>query len=379
MPGAKKNQAKKTLSQMNMGVKMNPTPEEAQALLNRCFAAVMIHMNGMEKIFEGCETQEFMEWKSFLVGEIKKACEPEGWEHNGSVAFAWKALECECQRSSKIISITDGEQHDTGIMVEFICRNIPREETRFNMRVVEGKLKAKYGDKFNLGAGRKCGNDDCDSVHTFPHVLGIRDGALMEHLENLEKLEELQEDHQELKLQTNEQCDVITSQLAEIAALKAENEDLHKGYLEMERDANYNHGEFAALKKELAGNAEEMEALEDDLSNAEKELAEFNRQIEECELVPTECVICSYADVNDFIWARVKDICNEEKIDPSFIPADIVIKEFKSVKELTKENEELKSRVVDYEYILKENEALKANQKKPRKPKTKPVCADKAE
>jgi beta-galactosidase GanA len=83
--------------------------------------------------------------------------------------------------------------------------------------------------------------------------------------------------------------------------------------------------------------------------------------------------------VNDFIWARVKDICNEEKIDPSFIPADIVIKEFKSVKELTKENEELKSRVVDYEYILKENEELKANQKKPRKPKTKPVCADKAE
>jgi predicted nuclease with TOPRIM domain len=156
----------------------------------------------------------------------------------------------------------------------------------------------------------------------------------MGHLENLEKLEEL----------------------------KKENEDLHKGYLEMERDANYNHGEFAALKEELAGNAEEIEALEDDLSNAEKELAEFNRQIEECELVPSECVICSYADVNDFIWARVKDICREE-IPPQFQPlfdGNQFIKEFKSVKELTKENEELKSRVVDYEWLLKENEELKA-------------------
>lgn len=342
MPGAKQNQQKKTLSQMNTpGIKMNPTPEEAQALLNKCFACVMVHMNGMEKTFEGCETQEFMEWKTFLVGELKKACEPEGWEHNGSVAFAWKVLDCECQKS-KIISITDGEQHDTGIMVEFICRNIPREETRFNMRVVEGKLKAKYGDKFNLGAGRKCGNDDCDSVHTFPHVLGIRDGALMGHLENLEKLEEL----------------------------KKENEDLHKGYLEMERDANYNHSEFAALKAELAGNAEEMEALEDDLSNAEKELAEFNRQIEECELVPTECVICSYADVNDFIWARVKDICREEKIDPDFIPANILIKEFKSVRELTKENEELKAKLARCEeknkVCCEENATLFLNQKKNR-------------
>jgi hypothetical protein len=199
-------------------------------------------------------------------------------------------------------------------MVEFICRNIPREETRFNLRVVEGKLKAKYGDKFNLGAGRKCGNDDCDSIHTFPHVLGIRDGALMGHLENLEKLEE--------------------------------------------------------LKKELAGNAEEIEALEDDLSNAEKELAEFNRQIEECELVPTECVICSYADVNDFIWARVKDICHEEKIDPDFIPANILIKEFKSVRELTKENEELKAKLARCEeknkVCCEENATLFLNQKKTR-------------
>jgi hypothetical protein len=306
MPGAKQNQQKKTLSQMNTpGIKMNPTPEEAQAMLNKCFACVMIHMNGMEKTFEGCETQEFMEWKTFLVGELKKACEPEGWEHNGSVAFAWKVLDCECQKS-KIISITDGEQHDTGVMIQFICRNVPREETRFNLRVVEGKLKAKYGDKFNLGAGRKCGNDDCDSIHTFPHVLGIQDGALMGHLENLEKLEE--------------------------------------------------------LKKELAGNAEEIEALEDDLSNAEKELAEFNRQIEECELVPTECVICSYADVNDFIWARVKDICREE-IPPQFqslFDGNQFIKEFKSVRELTKELEELKEATCDYEWLLKENEELKA-------------------
>jgi hypothetical protein len=312
MPGAKQNQAKKTLSQMNMGIKMNPTPEEAQALLNKCFACVMIHMNGMEKTFEGCETQEFMEWKSFLVGEIKKACEPEGWEHNGSVAFAWKVLDCECQKS-KIISITDGEQHDTGVMIQFICRNIPREETRFNLRVVEGKLKAKYGDKFNLGAGRKCGNDDCDSIHTFPHVLGILDGALMGHLENLEKLEE--------------------------------------------------------LKKELAGNAEEIEALEDDLSNAEKELEELKKelagweeQIESGHLECSENVLCSYDDVNDFIWNRVKDICRED-IPPKYQPlfdGNQFIRGFKGMPELKKENEELKSRVVDYEYILKENEELKA-------------------
>jgi len=226
MPGARKNQEKKMTSPLPT-IKRPATLEEANDILGSCFACVMIHMNGMEA---GWDTARLMEWKTFLIAELKKACEPEGWEHNGSVAFAWKVHgDCECQKS-KIISITDGEQHDTGVMIEFVCRNVPREETRFNLRVVEGKLKAKYGDKFNLGAGRKCGNSDCDSIHIFPHVLGIQDGALMGHLENLEKLDEALKQNEEIRADNEKLKELGWKRIAETKEFEAKCDERCRHY-----------------------------------------------------------------------------------------------------------------------------------------------------
>ena len=150
------------------------------------------------------------------------------------------------------------------------------------------------------------------------------------------KLKELTEDHQKLKLQTNEQCDVITSQLAEIAALKAENEDMKSRVIDYE----YILKENEELKEE------------NDLNEIINE--EFHSGI----LVHSENVLCSYDDVNDFIWGRVKDLVREYDLPYPEVDAVAITNELQSSIKLKKENEALK----------KENEKLKAA-KKPRKPK----------
>lgn len=83
-----------------------------------------------------------------------------------------------------------------------------------------------------------------------------------------------------------------------------------------------------ALKKEL----EELKEATCDYAYLSEQYDEHKRQIEECELVPSENVLCSYDDINDFIWARLKDICSEEPNIPDFDWNEL-IRDFKAKNE----------------------------------------------
>ena len=86
-----------------------------------------------------------------------------------------------------------------------------------------------------------------------------------------------------------------------------------------------------------------MEAREE-IENLKKELKGWEEQIESGHLECSENVLCSYDDVDDYIWNRVKNICREDippKYQPLFDGNDF-IRGFKGMPELKKENEELR-------------------------------------
>ena len=315
MPGAKRNQAKKTSESVN-GIRMNPTREEVEDLMRSAFAGLVVHMNGLEK---GWDTEKMMEFKRFIIDELKQATEPEGWEHYGSVGVAVSTLKCECERN-KIFSITDGEEHDTGIVVQFICRNVPREETRFNLRIVEARLKKKFGDEFNLSAGTKCGT--CDEVHPLPHVLGISDGAFWK------------------------QSKALKEALAQNKEIHADNEKL----------------------KELGlKNLEELEALKAELEFVKEEKGEIFGLLEEWQDAHKEL----QAEHEKWITTTLEE--NEDFLGEVRKSGWKAGREEESARTIQVEEE--------LEALKAENERLKADlasaiTKKPRKPKAKPVLAE---
>lgn len=110
----------------------------------------------------------------------------------------------------------------------------------------------------------------------------------------------------------------------------------NEGFLGEVRKSGFKEGQEEESAKTLE--------VQKKLDEALKELAGWNRQLEECELVPSESVLCSYDDVNDFIWGRVKDICREEQLE---LDGNLFIKEFKGIQELKKENEALKKKLAE--------------------------------
>lgn len=70
---------------------------------------------------------------------------------------------------------------------------------------------------------------------------------------------------------------------------------------------------------------EENQVLEGDVSDLKEENetlkaenAEWDRQLEECELVPKENVLCSYDDIHDFIWLQLKQLSIDYPNIPDF-------------------------------------------------------------
>lgn len=102
---------------------------------------------------------------------------------------------------------------------------------------------------------------------------------------------------------------------------------------------------------------EERGELARHVAELRAENEEFTRQIEECELVPSEDVLYSYHDVNDYIWGRVKDIIREENLPYPYVDAVAITNELQSALVLKSENEKLKA---ENEKLKAENEKLKA-------------------
>jgi hypothetical protein len=133
----------------------------------------------------------------------------------------------------------------------------------------------------------------------------------------------------------------------ELFKWKVEHAELQKKYDDLvEKTLEENEGFLGEVRKSgyKDGHSDGYMEAREEIKNLKAENEEWNRQLAECELVPKENVLCSYDDVNDFIWNRVKDICREDippKYQPLFDGNDF-IREFKGVPELKKENEELR-------------------------------------
>jgi cell division protein FtsB len=98
-----------------------------------------------------------------------------------------------------------------------------------------------------------------------------------------------------------------------------------------------------ALKKELA-----------ELKQENEENEGIRRDFDDGLLVHSENVLCSYDDVGDYIWLRLKTICQEEPALQDHFDWNELIRGFKGIPELKKELAELKQ----------ENENLKAQLEK---------------
>jgi len=138
------------------------------------------------------------------------------------------------------------------------------------------------------------------------------------------------------------------------AELKKKYDDLvektleeNEGFLGEVRKSGYKDGHsdgYMEAEEELRKKFEErIQELEFDKSVILEENLEWDRQLAECELIPSENVLCSYDDVNDYIWDRVKNICRED-IPPKYQPlfdGNQFIREFKELSELREENVKL--------------------------------------
>jgi len=114
----------------------------------------------------------------------------------------------------------------------------------------------------------------------------------------------------------------------------------NEGFLGEVRKSGYKDGHSDGYMEAEEKTKKENEELKE-------ENDEWNRQFEECELVLKENVLCSYDDVDDYIWNRVKNICHEDippKYQPLFDGNDF-IRGFKGVSELKAENENLKNEI----------------------------------
>ena len=103
----------------------------------------------------------------------------------------------------------------------------------------------------------------------------------------------------------------------------------NEGFLGDVRKSGYKDGHsdgyMEAEEKTKKEFEERIKELEFEKSELRRENAEWDRQLAECELIPSENVLCSYDDVNDFIWNKVNHICREENLD---VDANMIISEF---------------------------------------------------
>jgi len=116
------------------------------------------------------------------------------------------------------------------------------------------------------------------------------------------------------------------------------------GYMEAREEIKTEYGYFEAREEIRKEFKERIQELEFDKEESRLQYEEWDRQLAEGELVPRENVLCSYDDVDDYIWNRVKNICREDippKYQPLFDGNDF-IRKFKGMPELKKENEELR-------------------------------------
>jgi hypothetical protein len=93
------------------------------------------------------------------------------------------------------------------------------------------------------------------------------------------------------------------------------------------------------------GCMETEKKCEKEIEDLKKELEGWNRQLEECELVPRSEVLCSYNDVDDYIWNRVVRICRDEDIPYPYhlqLDGNQLAREFKEINKLEMENDALR-------------------------------------
>jgi hypothetical protein len=78
-------------------------------------------------------------------------------------------------------------------------------------------------------------------------------------------------------------------------------------------------GDVSDLTKIIAEKEFELdEDLKEENETLKAENAEWDRQLEECELIPSENVLCSYDDIHDFIWLQLKQLSIDYPNIPEF-------------------------------------------------------------
>lgn len=120
-------------------------------------------------------------------------------------------------------------------------------------------------------------------------------------------------------------------------------------YEELQQQLNYYFSE-GAIARWFTENLPEKEWLEEIAIAFVHELeGNADTDTEDGDMVPSETVLCTYDEVNDFIWGRVKDIIREENLPFPEVDAVKITNELQSALELKEENKKLKARIEELE------------------------------
>ena len=119
-------------------------------------------------------------------------------------------------------------------------------------------------------------------------------------------------------------------------------------YEELQQQLNYYFSE-SAIARWFTENLPEKEWLEEIAIAFVHELEGNADTDTDGDMVPSETVLCTYDEVNDFIWGRVKDIIREENLPFPEVDAVKITNELQSALELKEENKKLKARIEELE------------------------------
>ena len=119
-------------------------------------------------------------------------------------------------------------------------------------------------------------------------------------------------------------------------------------YEELQQQLNYYFSENS-IARWFTENLPEKEWLEEIAIAFVHELEGDADTDTDGDMVPSETVLCTYDEVNDFIWGRVKDIIREENLPFPEVDAVKITNELQSALELKEENKKLKARIEELE------------------------------
>ena len=139
------------------------------------------------------------------------------------------------------------------------------------------------------------------------------------------------------------------------AELKTAYAELEKKYDDLvEKTLEENEGFLGEVSKDgykdgwSDGCIETEKRCEKEIEDLKKELKGWEEQLEEGRLECTENVLCSYNDVDDYIWNRVVRICRDEDIPYPYhlqLDGNQLAREFKEINKLEMENDALRLEV----------------------------------